>query len=178
MHISRLYNGRWTIEVVSASNALGVDLIAVTGDLIDGSITDRVRDIDALGDLRATAGVYVIPRNHEYFFDSEAWMQHFVSLGMVPLANSHIVIERREAQVVLAGVTDITAAETGLPPPDLPYALAGAPGHAPVILLDHQPRSARRGGVMPASYDCRSRLESCHHGIEVHGQLRHLVAGF
>lgn len=143
LHISRLYDEPWTQAVVKASNALGVDLIVVTGDLIDGSISDRAVDIDALRDLLAPDGVYVIPGNHEYFFDNEAWIQHFVSLGMIPLSNSHTVIERQGAQVVLAGVTDVTAPETGFPPPDLPHALAGAPKDAPVILLDHQPRNAR-----------------------------------
>ncbi|MCV4276074.1 metallophosphoesterase [Pseudomonas capsici] len=143
LHISRLYEERWTQAVVKASNALDVDLMVVTGDLIDGSISDRTVDIDALRDLRAPDGVYVIPGNHEYFFDNEAWIQHFVSLGMIPLSNSHTVIERQGAQVVLAGVTDVTAPETGFPPPDLPHALAGAPKDAPVILLDHQPRNAR-----------------------------------
>lgn len=143
LHISRLYDEPWTQAVVKASNALGIDLIVVTGDLIDGSISDRTVDIDALRDLRAPDGVYVIPGNHEYFFDNEAWIQHFVSLGMIPLSNSHTVIERQGAQVVLAGVTDVTAPETGFPPPDLPHALTGAPKDAPVILLDHQPRNAR-----------------------------------
>lgn len=143
LHISRLYDEPWTQAVVKASNALGVDLIVVTGDLIDGSISDRTVDIDALRDLRAPDGVYVIPGNHEYFFDNEAWIQHFASLGMTPLSNSHTVIERQGAQVVLAGVTDVTAPETGFPPPDLPHALAGVPKDAPVILLDHKPRNAR-----------------------------------
>lgn len=143
LHISRLYDERWTKAVVKASNDLGVDLIVVTGDLIDGSIGDRARDIDSLRDLQAPDGVYVIPGNHEYFFDSEAWMLHFASLGMVPLANSHVVIARQGAQIVLAGVTDVTAPETGLPPPDLPKALLGSPKDTPIILLDHQPKNAR-----------------------------------
>ncbi|WP_397458553.1 metallophosphoesterase [Pseudomonas asplenii] len=142
LHISRLYDEAWTQAVVRASNALGVDLVVVTGDLIDGSIVDRTVDIDVLRDLQAHDGVYVIPGNHEYFFDNEAWIQHFVSLGMIPLSNSHTVLERQGARIVLAGVTDVTAPETGFPPPDLRHALAGAPKDAPVILLDHQPRNA------------------------------------
>ncbi|WP_455566984.1 metallophosphoesterase [Pseudomonas capsici] len=142
LHISRLFNEPWTRAVVSDSNALGVDLIVVTGDLIDGSIADRAQDIAALRDLHAPDGVYVTPGNHEYFFDNEAWMQHFKSLGMIPLANSHTLIERNGAKIVLAGVTDVTAPETGFPPPDLKQALAGAPKDTPVILLDHQPRNA------------------------------------
>ena len=142
LHISRLFDEPWTRAVVKDSNNLGVDLIVVTGDLIDGSIRDRTRDIDALRDLHAPDGVYVIPGNHEYFFDNAAWMQHFVSLGMIPLANSHTLIKRNGAQIVLAGVTDVTAPKTGFPAPDLKQALQGAPKDTPIILLDHQPRNA------------------------------------
>ncbi|MGN2430416.1 metallophosphoesterase [Pseudomonas syringae] len=142
MHISRLFDAPWTQAVVKASNALGVDLIVITGDLIDGSISDRKQDIDALRDLRAPDGVYVIPGNHEYFFDNQAWMQHFVSLGMVPLANSHTLIERDGAQIALAGVTDVTAPRTGFPAPDVQKAIAGIAKDMPIILLDHQPRNA------------------------------------
>ncbi|MGV6393698.1 metallophosphoesterase [Pseudomonas caspiana] len=142
LHISRLFDKPWTQAVVKDSNALGVDLMVVTGDLIDGSISNRTLDIEALRDLHAPDGVYVIPGNHEYFFDNEAWMQHFVSLGMKPLANSHTLIERDGARFVLAGVTDVTAPKTGFPAPALKQALKGAPKEAPIILLDHQPRNA------------------------------------
>lgn len=143
MHISRLFDERWTRSVVTESNSLGVDLIVVTGDLIDGSVANRTQAIAPLRDLRAPDGVYVIPGNHEYFFNNAAWMQHFVSLGMKPLANSHTLIQRDGAQFILAGVTDLTAPRTGFPAPDLKQALAGAPQDAPIILLDHQPRNAR-----------------------------------
>ncbi len=142
LHISRLFDGPWTRAVVTAANGLGADLIVVTGDLIDGSVSNRTLDIEALRDLTAPDGVYVIPGNHEYFFDNEAWMQHFVSLGMVPLANSHTLLKRDGAQLVLAGVTDVTAPKTGFPAPDLEQALKGAPPDTPIILLDHQPRNA------------------------------------
>ncbi|MEE4891960.1 metallophosphoesterase [Pseudomonas alliivorans] len=171
LHISRLYDETWTQAVVKASNALGVDLIVVTGDLIDGSIDDRRQDIEALRELRAPDGVYVIPGNHEYFFDNKAWIQHFVSLGMMPLSNSHTVIERQGAQVVLAGVTDVTAPETGFPPPDLPHALAGAPKDAPVILLDHQPKNARDA----ASHGVALQLSGHTHGGMILG-LDRLIA--
>lgn len=143
LHISRLFDEPWTRAVVKESNALGVDLMVVTGDLIDGSIANRTLDIAALRDLHAPDGVYVIPGNHEYFFDNEAWMKHFVSLGMIPLANSHTLIQRGGARFVLAGVTDVTAPKTGFPAPDLKMALKAAPKDAPIILLDHQPRNAR-----------------------------------
>ena len=144
MHISRLFDEPWARAVVKRSNALGVNLIVVTGDLIDGPISARTPDVAPLRDLHAPDGVFVIPGNHEYFFDNEAWMQYFVSLGMTRLSNSHALIERGGAQLILAGVTDLSAPRAGLPGPDLKQALAGAPADTPIILLDHQPRNARQ----------------------------------
>jgi len=143
LHISRLFPEPWTQAVVRDANALNVDLVVVTGDLIDGTVAVRTRDVAPLGELRAADGVFVIPGNHEYFFDPEAWMRQFSRLGMTPLENSHAVITRQGASLVLAGVNDVSAVEVGFPGPDLGKALAGAPRPAPVILLDHQPRNAR-----------------------------------
>lgn len=143
LHISRLFPEAWTQAVVTAANALDVDLVVVTGDLIDGPVSDRKRDVAPLRGLHAPDGVFVIPGNHEYFFDPSAWMQQLAQLGMTPLENSHAIVTRQGAQLVLAGVTDLSAVETGFPMPDLGKALAGAPSTAPIILLDHQPKNAR-----------------------------------
>ena len=147
LHISRLFPAAWTSAVVRDTNLLAPDLIVITGDLIDGTIAERRADVAPLRGLRATDGVFVIPGNHEYFFDPAAWMRQFASLGMVTLENSHAVIERQTARLVLAGLTDLSAAETGFAMPDLEQALAGVPPAAPVILLDHQPKNARAAAL-------------------------------
>ncbi|TDK36851.1 metallophosphoesterase [Rhizobium deserti] len=144
LHISRLFPGSWAEEVVARSNLLGVDLIAITGDFIDGSVDNRRADIAPLAKLQARDGVYGIPGNHEYFFGYDEWMKHDESLGVRMLTNRHVVIRRGEAEMVLAGVTDQAAAGSRYPAPDLGAALTGAPAGAPIILLDHQPRMAPR----------------------------------
>jgi predicted MPP superfamily phosphohydrolase len=143
LHISRLFQEPWTRAVVDSANRLHTDLVVVTGDLIDGSVAERTADVAPLAGLRARDGVFVIPGNHEYFFNQGAWMRHFAHLGMQPLENRHTVIARGGAQLVLAGVTDLSAGHSGYPMPDLALALQGAPRGVPVILLDHQPRNAR-----------------------------------
>lgn len=143
LHISPLFPAPWTRAMVAGANAAKADLVVITGDLIDGGVAERTPDVAALRGLRAPDGVFVIPGNHEYFFDEPAWMRHFAGLGMRPLENRHVVIARRGAELVLAGVTDLSAGRAGYPSPDLARALTGAPRGAPVILLDHQPRNAR-----------------------------------
>jgi predicted MPP superfamily phosphohydrolase len=147
LHISRLFPAAWSRAVVERSNALGANLIVITGDLIDGSLAARRADIEPLRNLRAADGIYVIPGNHEYFFDYRAWMAHFAAMGMRVLANQHAVLDHDGGQLVLAGVTDRSARATCDPVPDLAAALKGAPEGVPIILLDHQPSDARRAAA-------------------------------
>jgi uncharacterized protein len=147
LHISRLFPAAWARAVVERANSLGADLIVVTGDLIDGSLAARRADVEPLRGLHAADGVYVIPGNHEYFFDYRAWMAHYAAMGMRVLENAHVVLDHAGGQLVIAGVTDLSAAHTGNPAPDLAAALKGAPKDVAVILLDHQPREAQRAAA-------------------------------
>jgi predicted MPP superfamily phosphohydrolase len=171
LHISRLYPQTWARAVVDRANTLGADVIVVTGDFIDGIIAKRETDVEPLRDLRAPAGLYFIPGNHEYFFGYEQWMQHFAAMGLHPLANAHTVLERDGGALVIAGVTDLSARATGNPPHDLQAALRGAPPGAPVILLDHQPRNAPKAAAAGVAV----QLSGHTHGGMVRG-LDRLVA--
>lgn len=143
LHISRLFDQRWTQAVVADANAIDADLIVVTGDLIDGSLQDRQPDVSPLKQLRARDGVFFITGNHEFFFDHVGWLDEVQALGMTALENRHVVLRRGAGSLVLAGVTDLTAPETGFTGPDVRKAIANAPAGVPIVLLDHQPRRAR-----------------------------------
>jgi len=148
LHISRLFPAPWARAVVARSNKLDVDLIAITGDLIDGTPDARRADIESLRDLNATDGVYVISGNHEYIFGYSTWMAHFAELGLLSLENRHIVLDRDGSKLVLAGITDRASRRTGHLVRDLAAVLEGAPEGAPVILLDHQPSDARHAAKL------------------------------
>jgi hypothetical protein len=148
LHISRLFPASWALAVVERSNKLGVDLIAITGDLIDGTLDARRADIEPLRDLRATDGVYVISGNHEYIFGYSTWMAHFAELGLLSLENRNIVLDRKGGKLVVAGITDRASRHRGHPVRDLAAILEGAPNGVPVILLDHQPSDARHSAAL------------------------------
>lgn len=171
LHISRLFPRDWTEAVVSRTNDLEADLIVITGDLIDGSIQNRQADIAPLAKLRARDGVFTIPGNHEYFFGYEDWMRYFAGLNIHTLANSHATIERDGTRLVIAGVTDLSAAETGSPPPDVAQAIKDAPEHVPIILLDHQPKEAVRN----SEFGVAAQLSGHAHGGMILG-LHRIVA--
>jgi predicted MPP superfamily phosphohydrolase len=145
---SRLFPAAWARAVVERSNILGVDLIAITGDLIDGTLAVRRADVEPLRELRATDGVYMIPGNHEYYFGYAAWMHHYASMGMVTLENRQVVLDRGGGRLVLAGVTDRASRGGGFTAPDIEAAVDGSPDGAPVILLDHQPSEAPRAAAL------------------------------
>lgn len=147
MHISRLFPARWAASVVERTNAVGADMIVVTGDFIDGSVAMRRADVAPLSQLHAPDGVLAIPGNHEYYFDYADWLRYLSSLGFHLLLNSHVVITRGTAQLVFAGVTDRSAPQHGQTGPDLAAALDDRPAEAPVVLLDHQPGDARNAAA-------------------------------
>jgi hypothetical protein len=148
LHISRLFPASWARAVVERSNKLGVDLIAITGDLIDGTLDARRADVEPLRDLKATDGAYVISGNHEYIFGYSTWMAHFAELGLLSLENRYIILDRGGSKLVLAGITDRASRRTRHLVRDLAAVLEGSPKGAPVILLDHQPSDARNAAKL------------------------------
>jgi hypothetical protein len=146
LHISRLFPAAWTKEVVSRTNALGADLIVITGDFIDGDVAHRRNDVAPLAGLKAHDGVYAIPGNHEHFFDYQEWMRHLDMLGMRMLSNSRVALKRRNAEIVLAGVTDLSARGHSAPPPDLAAAIKGVPAHTPHLIARSPADDGRESG--------------------------------
>jgi predicted MPP superfamily phosphohydrolase len=144
MHISRFFDRRWVESVVSLTNAQRPDMIWMPGDMVDGTVEARAPDVAPLADLKAPLGVYGSTGNHEYISRVLEWLPAFERLGVGILYNGHVVKTVGGASFVLAGVNDLTASgpRYGLPGPDLPKALAGAPEGLPVILLDHRPGRA------------------------------------
>jgi predicted MPP superfamily phosphohydrolase len=130
--------------IVEAVNTLNADLIAVTGDLVDGSVRDLAPHVAPLGRLNARHGVFLVTGNHEYYSGEAAWTEEFRRLGLRVLLNEHVVVRHRGTAVVVAGVTDYSAHHFNpLQRSDPAAALSGAPADAAAkILLAHQPRSA------------------------------------
>jgi predicted MPP superfamily phosphohydrolase len=126
--------GKDFIEAIVASvNALEPDVIAITGDLVDGTV-DQLKDhVAPLAKLRAKHGVYFVTGNHEYYSGAEEWIRHLATLGIRVLRNEHVRIGGEDG-FDLAGIDDHSAR------PDLRRALAGRDGSRACVLLAHQPR--------------------------------------
>ncbi len=144
LHVGPTIKRPYIERVVDAVNALGADMIAVTGDVVDGSVQHLSHHTEPLSRLTARYGAFFVTGNHEYYSGVTAWLREFRRLGFTVLLNEHVVLRHGGAAVIVGGVTDLYA---GYFDPaqrsDPAVAMAGAPGSAGVrVLLAHQPRSA------------------------------------
>ena len=143
IHVGATIKGDYVAAIVDRVNRLGADLIAITGDVVDGSVQQLSTHTAPLARLVARHGAYVVTGNHEYYSGALEWMKEFKRLGLRGLMNEHVVIDHDGAQLVLAGVTDYSAhAFDPAQRSDPRVALRGSPEGLPRILLAHQPRSA------------------------------------
>jgi len=153
VHVGPTIKRRYLDAIVDAVNALNADLIAVTGDLVDGSVERLSHHTQQLSRLAARHGAYFVTGNHEYYSGARAWITELRRLGLRVLQNEHVVLEHDGETLVVGGVTDYGAHHFDpAQRSDPKAAIAGAPRHAAFrLLLAHQPRSAF--AAMPAGFD-------------------------
>lgn len=151
LHIGPTLGKAWLEGIVAKTNALGADAIVITGDLVDGEVSDLREDIAPLTQLRAREGVYLCTGNHEYYSGAVQWCAEFERMGLKVLRNERVAIgrdasgERASGERVtfdLAGIDDYNARAEGEAGhgPDLKKALAGRDEQRELVLLAHQPR--------------------------------------
>lgn len=144
IHVGPTIRRAYLQAIVDRVNELDADFVAITGDLIDGSVEVRGPDVAPLAELRSRHGTFFCTGNHEYYSGALAWLEELERLGVQPLVNAHTVLEHDGARLLVAGVTDYSAARM-MPAhaSDPAKAIQGAPsGVGARVLLAHQPRSA------------------------------------
>jgi predicted MPP superfamily phosphohydrolase len=135
---------RYLQSIVDRINALGADMVAVTGDLVDGPVHELAEHVAPLAGLASRHGTFFVTGNHEYYSGAHAWVVELRRLGLRVLMNEHVLLRHGEASLALAGVSDYGAHHFDEAHRSDPHAaIAGVPDEAPVrVLLAHQPRSA------------------------------------
>jgi predicted MPP superfamily phosphohydrolase len=131
VHVGPLLRKDWVAHVVSQIRALSPDLVAITGDLVDGRVHELRDHVAPLATLSPRHGVYFVTGNHEYYSGVEDWYAHLPKLGVRPLRNERVEVA---PGLDLAGIEDPTG------DPDLEAALDGRDPARALVLLAHQPR--------------------------------------
>lgn len=151
VHVGLTIGRDFVEDVVRKVNALQPDIVAITGDLIDGSVEDLGNAVAPLGDIRASLGTYFVTGNHEYYSGADSWLGFLQSIGIQALRNERVELVKNGETIHLAGVDDWTAHQFGNGHgADVPRALEGRDTTKPVVLLAHQPvqfGEAREHGV-------------------------------
>ena len=139
IHLGPLAGRAHTERIVETINEAAPDLVAIVGDLVDGTVEELGAAAEPLRDLASPEGTFFVTGNHEYFVDdTSSWLAELERLGVQPLRNENTAIRRGGAAFDLVGVNDVTGEERG-DPPDFGRALTGVDSSRPTILLAHQP---------------------------------------
>ena len=142
LHIGPTIKKGYVEEVVEQVNRLNPDIIAITGDLVDGSVEYLSKHVEPIKDLHANIGKYFVTGNHEYYSGVDQWLDKTDQYGLTNLIDSHEIITKGSGSITLGGVTDYRS--SSIKPEhksDPEKAFYGAPENTPKILLAHQPWS-------------------------------------
>ncbi|BCO28279.1 hypothetical protein MIZ03_3179 [Rhodoferax lithotrophicus] len=151
IHVGPTIQAAYLKRIVDRVNSLKADMVAITGDLVDGSVAELRGQVAPLAALTSTHGTFFVTGNHEYYSGAHGWIDAVRDLGIRVLMNEHVLIHHNrdaqdpeQAMMVVAGVTDFSAHHFDETHRSDPHAaMAGAPAQAVFkLLLAHQPRSA------------------------------------
>lgn len=134
IHLGPILGRSHTRRIVDTVNRTQPDLIAVVGDLVDGSVADLGRAAEPLARLRSRHGAFFVTGNHEYYSGAAQWVDHVRELGLRPLENARVELSGFD----LAGVNDIAGESEGQGP-DFARALGDRDRSRAVVLMAHQP---------------------------------------
>jgi predicted MPP superfamily phosphohydrolase len=141
IHVGPTIGRAFIEQIVRTTNALQPDLVAITGDLVDGSVAALGALVEPLRELRAKDGVFFVTGNHEYYSGVDAWLAHLGTLGIRVLRNERVAL--RDG-LDLAGVDDTSAGGFGRGHgQDVARAMEGRDTSRALVLMAHQPKAVR-----------------------------------
>lgn len=152
-------------RIVERVNALDADLIAITGDFVDGLVCERIDDMEPLAHLRARDGVWGCVGNHERYWEWSGWDDALFGLNIWVLAEhrhyAKSVIRRGGDAIALGGLYDPAFFQfTGITPVARD-AFREAPKGAFRILLYHRPHTK---AICSEDADVKLQLSGHTHG--------------
>jgi predicted MPP superfamily phosphohydrolase len=143
LHIGPTIGATYVRRVVAMTRELAPDLVALTGDIVDGTVSRLAPHVAPLKALAAGRRAFLVLGNHDYYAGAVEWAARFEAMGFHVLRNSHTAITRGAARLLIGGVIDFAARHANpeaRPRPDL--ATDGGAPAAFRLLLAHNPKIA------------------------------------
>ena len=140
LHVGRSIRRGYVERVAARTQALAADLIALTGDMVDGPVPRLEHDVAPLGALAAEGKCFFVLGNHDCYSGAHDWIAHFRRMGVRALLNEHALVTKGAATMLVGGVVDpaYRGARPGI-------SLEGAPKADFRLLLAHNPKLAPLG---------------------------------
>ncbi|MEY2439169.1 MAG: uncharacterized protein QOI34_554 [Verrucomicrobiota bacterium] len=105
MHVGRFTSGSVLQKMVSTVNNLRSDLVVLTGDLINDSLSDLSEGLDLVRAMDPRFGLYLIEGNHDLIDNGEEFERRVKASGIAFLLDETATVVVRGAPVQLLGLS-------------------------------------------------------------------------
>ncbi len=149
LHVGPLIKKKYVQKIVNQINEISPDLVALTGDMVDGRVEHLREEFEPFKKLAPKEGIFFVTGNHEYYWRAREWEEVFRGLGVKVLSNSFHAIKRKGSEIIIAGVPDPTISRGSDEISSPEKSVEGASKESCKILLAHQPamyKDALRAG--------------------------------
>ena len=126
-------------DVVEKINQAKPDVVAITGDLIEGHFESNREMLNPILDIKTKYGIYFVTGNHDYLMDHEKWLAYLTSIGITVLRNERMLLDCNGDHLEIAGVDDTFGDFFPGHGPQIDQALSGRDETIPLVLLAHRP---------------------------------------
>lgn len=140
LHVGRTIRRVYVQRVLERAQGLAPDLVALTGDIVDGTVERLAPHVAPLAELARSGRAFFVLGNHDCYSGASAWISHFRKMGMRVLLNEHTVVRKGEATLIVGGVVDPAY---HIRRPEI--SLEDAPNGDFRLLLAHNPKLAPLG---------------------------------
>lgn len=135
-------------KIMTRALSLNPDLIALTGDIIDGAVSSIQPELSELGRLKAPFGVFFVMGNHEYYWNGPQALSAIQKIGITSLQNQSVMIHQGSSKLQISGMDDLASSQFGGSGPIAPKR---DPDADVSIMLAHQPQTGAKAEA--AGYD-------------------------
>jgi predicted MPP superfamily phosphohydrolase len=139
LHVGRNIRRAYVERAVERARQLAPDLVALTGDMVDGPVDRLAPHVAPLAALTEGGRAFFVLGNHDCYSGAPAWIAHFREMGMRVLLNEHTTLRKGAATLVIGGVVDPAYRDQqpeislqDAPSADFRLLLAHRPGFAPL----------------------------------------------
>jgi uncharacterized protein len=152
IHVGSLIQKEQVQKIADMAAHLNPDLLVLTGDIADGSVSHLASATEPLKDLQGKFGKFYVTGNHEYYWDVDAWTAQAQKLGFDYLYNENRILNVKSARLLVGGVPDFNCSRIRPDHQSNPQvSIENSQPSDFKILLAHQPKSCFQG--FEAGYD-------------------------